>query len=261
MSQADPVGEFEVDELTVKVFEGKQQLAVTAAASVANIIRNAIAAKGLSDIIVATGASQFEFLAELVKQDIDWPNVSVFHLDEYAGFDDEHPASFRSYLRERLFDVVRPGEVNLLRGEAPDLAAECHRYGNLLECREIDVACIGIGENGHIAFNDPPVADFDDPLLVKIVELDEACRRQQQGEGWFDMLEDVPTHALSLTVPAIMRAKAISCVVPDARKSSAVRAALCDPVCTECPASVLRRHPACVLYLDAPAAGELPAAT
>lgn len=249
------VRRFDVDRLHVRVFADKASLGAAAAAQVAQAIREAVAAKGSADVVVATGASQFEFLDALVTQDVPWPKVRAFHLDEYIGLDDGHPASFRRYLRERLFSKVSPAEVHYVRGDTPDPHAEAKRYGNLLAGREIDVSCIGIGENGHIAFNDPPVADFDDPVLMKVVELDEACRRQQLGEGWFPTLADVPTHALTQTVPAMMRARQISCVVPDARKAKAVRDTLRGPISTACPASVLRRHPDCTLWLDEPAAG------
>ena len=198
-------------------------------------------------MIVATGASQFDFLAALVAvEGMPWDRVTFFHLDEYCGLDDQHPASFRRYLRERLFSQLspQPAVVHLVD---PD---DIKRYSALLAEGPIDLACIGVGENGHIAFNDPPVADFDDPELVKVVELDEACRMQQVGEGWFPGLAETPSHAVTLTVPAIMRARVISCVVPDKRKAEAVRGMLCGAISTECPASVLRRHRRAVLWLD-----------
>lgn len=180
-----------------------------------------------------------------------WSKVTVFHLDEYAGMSSQHPASFRKYLKERILDYIQPGKVYFLEGDAEDPEEEVKRYEGLLKKVEIDLACIGIGENGHIAFNDPPVADFNDPKLVKIVKLDEACRLQQLGEGWFSSLNDVPSHALSLTVTGIMRAGKISCVVPDERKANAVYHALYGPVSEKCPASILRTHRDCTLFLDA----------
>ena len=183
--------------------------------------------------------------------DIDWKRITAFHLDEYLGMPDDHPASFRRYLREQLFEDVKPGTVHYLRGDTEDALAECERYSRLLdEAGEPDVACIGIGENGHIAFNDPHIAEFDDPVRVKVADLDEPCRRQQLGEGWFPTLADVPTHALTQTIPAILSARAIRCMVPDERKAIAVRRALEGPIETACPASVLRRHPDTILYLD-----------
>jgi len=243
--------------LQVRIFGDRETLARCAAYDVAQVLRGVLAERGGARLVLATGASQFAFLTALRQTSIDWSRVTVFHLDEYAGMGPEHPASFRRYLRERILDHVRPGRVHFLEGEAPDLAAVCARYEGLLHEAPIDVACIGIGENGHLAFNDPPVADFADPLWVKVVELDAACRRQQSGEGWFARIEDVPARALSMTIPAILQARFISCVVPDARKAAAVRKALLGPVATCCPASILRRAPQAVLNLDPPAASQL----
>ncbi len=234
----------------VEVYEDKASLGAAAAAFVAGRLREAIAARGAARLILATGASQYEFLAALRMQpDIAWPSVTAFHLDEYLGMDDRHPASFRRYLRERVFDHLPFGQVHLLAGDAADPAAECARYAALLDEAPVDVACIGIGENGHLAFNDPP-ADFETPARVHVVALDEACRRQQVGEGHFPTLADVPTRALSLTIPAILAARAISCVVPDRRKSEAVRCTLAGPITPACPASALRTHTDVRLYLD-----------
>lgn len=240
-----------VDRLHVRTYATKSVLGAAAAAHAAEVIRVAIEDHGAARVIFATGASQFEFLEALVQQSsVNWSCVTAFHLDEYLGLPSDHPASFRGYLNERLFNLVKPARVHLIAGDAPDPDGECERYAALLAAEPIDLACIGIGENGHIAFNDPPVADFRDPRLVKIVELDEPCRRQQLGEGWFPTLDDVPRRAMTLTVPAIMRCKAIRCVVPDERKAEAVRAALEEPIGTACPASVLRRHADAVLFLD-----------
>ena len=169
--------------------------------------------------MLATGASQFEMLASLVEQPgIDWPRVTAFHLDEYIGLPETHPASFRKYLRERFVSRVPVGQFHYVRGDAPDPLDECRRLGELIGAAPVDVACIGIGENGHLAFNDPP-ADFaiDDPFLV--VDLDAACRLQQVGEGWFASLEDVPTQAISMSIRQILRARRIVCCVPDQRKA------------------------------------------
>ncbi|RJP23196.1 MAG: glucosamine-6-phosphate deaminase [Candidatus Omnitrophota bacterium] len=243
--------------MPVKVFADKENLGSAAADFVADVINKVIALKGNARVIFATGASQFEFLAALCEKHISWSAVHAFHLDEYVALTDKHPASFRRYLCERLFDRVKPAQVHLLDGCAQDIEKECERYSQLLLEDEIDLACIGIGENGHIAFNDPPMADFHDPKWVKIVELDEACRKQQLGEGWFPSLDDVPQKALTLTAPAILRAKVISCVAPDKRKAQAVKDALQGPVATACPASILRTHPQTVLWLDGPAASLL----
>lgn len=249
--------EFKKDNLTVKTFPGKNVMGKTAAGSVAENLNRTISEKGFANLILATGASQFEFLEHLQKQTIDWKKITVFHLDEYKDLPMTHPASFRKYLKERILDKVHPREVHYLNGDADDIETEVVRYEELLKNHSIDVACIGIGENGHIAFNDPPVADFNDPKLVKVVELDEACRKQQLGEGWFPTFDDVPTHALSLTIPAIMRCKHISCVVPDERKAEAVYNTLNAEISTDCPATILRTHPDTVLYLDEGSASKL----
>ncbi|MGM0621509.1 MAG: glucosamine-6-phosphate deaminase [Bacteroidota bacterium] len=249
--------EFQKDKLTVKIFSGKVEMGKAAAISVAEKLNAAVAEKGFANLILATGASQFQFLEHLQQQTIDWSKITVFHLDEYKGMPVTHPASFRKYLKERILDKVQPKQVHYLNGDAPDAEAEVLRYENLLKVHPVDIACIGIGENGHIAFNDPPVADFNDPKLVKVVELDEACRKQQLGEGWFPTFEDVPTHALSLTIPAIIDNKHISCVVPDERKAEAVYNTLNAEIATACPATILRTHPDAVLYLDEGAALKL----
>lgn len=245
------------DQLNVKIFTTKDKMGKAAAISVAENLSTAVAEKGFANLILATGASQFQFLEHLQQQAIDWKKITVFHLDEYKGMPVTHPASFRKYLKERILDKIQPKQVHYLNGDAPDAEAEVLRYENLLKEHPIDVACIGIGENGHIAFNDPPVADFNDPKLVKVVELDEACRKQQLGEGWFPTFNDVPTHALSLTIPAIMGCKAISCVVPDERKAEAVYNTLNAEISTTCPATILRTHPDTVLYLDEGSASKL----
>ena len=240
----------QVESLQVRVFETKSELGTAAADFVAGKLSAAIKNNGAANMILATGASQFEFLDALKSAHLDWSKITTFHLDEYKDMSIEHPASFRKYLRERILDHVKPARVHLLQGDAEDIEGEVQRYENLLKEHEIDIACIGIGENGHLAFNDPPVADFADPKLVKVVELDHACRQQQLGEGWFPTFENVPTHALSLTIPAIMRSKTISCVVPDERKAQAVHDALYESISTRCPASILRKHQDAVLWLD-----------
>ncbi len=253
----EPLKSKTIYNMEVNVFADKHKLGQAAARFSAQKIRDAIDHYKTARVIFATGASQFEFLQALVEEDLAWENVQAFHLDEYVNLPINHPASFRKYLKERLFDIVKPAEVHYLNTDADNLEAECGRYSQLLEEGDIHIACIGIGENGHIAFNDPPVADFNDPNAVKIVELDEACRKQQYGEGWFDTMEAVPTHALTLTVPSIMHAQCISCVVPDERKSEAVYNALNGPVETTCPASILRTHQNAYLWLDVPAASKL----
>jgi len=234
-------------------------MAKAAAEAAAETIRAALAERGAARIIVATGASQFEFLQTLTASTgIDWGRVTAFHLDEYVGLSASHPASFRAYLRKR-FVAALPVPLRAFHevdGEAPDLTAECRRLQALLEAAPVDLACVGIGENGHLAFNDPP-ADFDARAAFLVVQLDEACRRQQVGEGWFDSLDDVPGQALSMSVPRILASRRIICTVPDARKAEAVYHTVKGPVSPLCPASVLQTHPACTLFLDPPSASRL----
>lgn len=251
------ITEFIKDNLTVKVYQSSEDIAVAAAEFVASKLELAIREKGTANLILGTGASQLAFLKHLQKQKIEWKKIIVFHLDEYKGMPETHPASFRKYLKERILENVKPKEAHYLNGDASDVNSEVLRYEALLKRHSIDVACIGIGENGHIAFNDPPVADFNDPKLVKEVELDEGCRRQQLGEGWFPSMDDVPTHALSLTIPAIMRCKTVSCLVPDERKAQAVFNSLKEEITTACPASILKTHSDAVLFLDSQSSSKL----
>ena len=254
----NPIKSFKKDELNVKIYNTNKDMGQAAAEFSAGIIRDALHIKAEANIIVATGASQFTFYEALIRiRDLHWNKVNIFHLDEYVGMTDQHPASFRKYLKERFIEHIQPKDVFFLNGDAPNPTEEARRYASLLKKAEIDLACIGIGENGHIAFNDPPVADFNDPELVKIVELDLDCRKQQLGEGWFPSLEDVPSHALSLTVTGIIRARKISCVVPDERKSSAIYHTIHDKISEKCPATILRKHPNCTLFLDNPSAGKI----
>jgi len=247
-----------VDQLRVKIYPTNIEMGQAAADFVEQTLVSLIDRKGEANIIIATGASQFTFYQALKeKQSIMWSEVSVFHLDEYVGMTDQHPASFRKYLKDRILDFVLPGKVYFLQGDAYNLETESKRYEELLKKVEIDLACIGIGENGHIAFNDPPVADFSDRKLVKVVKLDEACRLQQLGEGWFSTLNDVPTHAITLTVPGIMRANKICCVVPDERKANAINQALYGAISEKCPASILRKHADCTLFLDRSSASKI----
>lgn len=257
MLMSAPLRVFQVEKIQVKVFASKQELGRAAAREAAEAIAAAVAEKGRCNVAFATGASQFEFVAALREQRIDWSRVAAFHLDEYLGMKADHPASFRRWLRERVQEPLGPATFHFIEGDAPDPQAEAERYARLLKENPIDLGFVGIGENGHIAFNDPPVADFADPQDVKIVELDEACRRQQLGEGWFPTLDDVPRQAITLTVPAIMRFRRIISVVPDRRKAQAVRDALQGPLGERCPASILRTHPHLTMYLDTESAALL----
>ena len=243
--------------MDIRVFPDKPAMAHGAAEEAAAGLRQAIAERGAARIIAATGASQFEFLKRLVTlPGIDWSRTVFFHLDEYVGLPDTHPASFRRYLRERIVERVRPGAFHFVAGDAPDPAAECRRVGALLAAQPIDLAFVGIGENGHLAFNDPP-ADFDTEEPYLVVALDEDCRRQQLGEGWFPRLEDVPERAISMSIRQIMKSRAILCVVPDARKARAVKACLEGEVSPLHPASILQRHPRATVFVDAAAAALL----
>lgn len=239
-----------VDNLNISVYQDSKVMGVAAADFVTKTLNETIVNKGNANLILATGASQFSFLEALKEKEIDWQRITVFHLDEYKGISDEHPASFRKYLKERILDDVAPKKIHFLNGDAEHLENEITRYSQLLKNHPIDLACIGIGENGHIAFNDPPVADFNDPKLVKIVTLDDDCRNQQLGEGWFTTFDEVPKEALSLTIPAIMSSKTISCVVPDTRKANAVFNTLYAEISTKCPATILRTHLNTRMFLD-----------
>jgi glucosamine-6-phosphate deaminase len=240
--------------MQLHIFESKEAMGAAAAHKAVADLQSAITARGEANLILATGMSQFEMLESLVAQEVDWSRVTAFHLDEYIGLPESHPASFRKYLRERFVDQV-PGlkQFHFVDGSADDPAAECRRLGDLIRGRTIDVACIGIGENGHLAFNDPP-ADFETEEPYIIVNLDEACRRQQLGEGWFPSLEAVPERAISMSIRQIMKSQAIICTVPDARKAEAVQKAVEGPVTPDLPSSILQRHPRCDLYLDASSA-------
>lgn len=241
--------------MDIRVFPTKQEMGAQAAASGAELIRQALATRGEANVILATGASQFEMIAALVAEpDIDWSRITVFHLDEYVGLSINHPASFRRYLTERFAKQLPtpPRAFHLLDGE-DDSHAECRRVGEILQSHPIDVAFVGIGENGHLAFNDPP-ANFDTEEPFLVVELDDRCRLQQFGEGWFESIDDVPTHALSMSVRQIMKSHAIICTVPDERKAAAVRDSVEGEVTPLVPASILQRHPQMTLYLDEPAA-------
>ncbi|MCF7976257.1 MAG: glucosamine-6-phosphate deaminase [Phycisphaerae bacterium] len=221
-------------------------------------IVKAIEQTGQAAIVLATGASQFEVLAHLVRTErIDWSKVTMFHLDEYVGLPDTHQASFRKYLKERFIDRVSPLKaVILIEGDAPDPQAECRRLSAIIGRHEIAVTLAGIGENGHLAFNDPP-ADFEttDPYLV--VDLDTRCREQQLGEGWFNTLEDVPTQAISMGIKQIMTSQCLILSVPDTRKAEAVKNTVTQAVSPEYPASIVQTHNNCHLYLDTKAAALL----
>lgn len=236
--------------MDLAIFDSRLKLAQAAANEAAGLIRQAIAARGQAYLIAATGVSQFEFLDALVLQpSVDWGKVTFFHLDEYVGLPKTHQASFRRYLQERIVDRIQSRAFHFLNGDAPDPAAECRRVGELISRETIDAAFVGIGENGHLAFNDPP-ADFHTQEPYLIVELDEACRRQQVGEGWFETVSDVPVQAISMSIQQILKARHVLCVVPDRRKARAVRDCLELEVSPLHPASILQRHASATIYLD-----------
>ena len=253
-----PLKQMTVDQLKVKIYEDRAAMGAAAAQAVAQRMRQVLAEKEQAVIVFAAAPSQNEFLATLRHiEGLEWRRVVAMHMDEYIGLPADAPQAFGNFLRERLFDIVEPRTVHYIDGNAVDPETECQRYAGLLKHNPVDIVCAGIGENGHLAFNDPPVADFDDPGLVKVVELDLRCRQQQVHDGCFAQLAEVPTHALTLTIPALMMARWIYCIVPGPTKTEAVKKTWQGPVSTACPATILRRHANAVLFLDQAAAALL----
>jgi glucosamine-6-phosphate deaminase len=247
----EPIRTSQVEGLPVRVYESEAAMGRAAAADMAALLRDAIAARGEANVILATGNSQLAFLRALRDDDgVDWSKVRVFHMDEYVGIDPEHRASFPRFLREHFLGHVEGATFFPMAGDPDRVDEICRDYEADLRRHPADAVALGFGENGHLAFNDPPYADFDDPVWVKPVRLDEVSRRQQHGEGHFDTLDEVPTHAITLTVPALLAAKRVLCIVPEARKANAVRACLREPISEERPGSVLRRVDHATLYLD-----------
>ncbi|MBC9929496.1 glucosamine-6-phosphate deaminase [Chitinophaga qingshengii] len=239
------------DTLQVQVYPARTAMGEAAAAQAAAVMTRLLAEQPMVNIIFAAAPSQQEFLEALVLQPgIDWSRVNAFHMDEYAGLPADAPQGFGNFLRERIFSKVPFRDVFYLDGQASDKDAECLRYTALLEQYLTDIVYMGIGENAHIAFNDPHVADFNDPALVKIVDLDQACRQQQVNDGCFTVLNEVPQWALTLTVTALMRGRYIFCMVPGEKKATAVRHTLEDAIQEKYPSSILRTHPSAILYLD-----------
>jgi len=246
-----PLKTVTVEQLRVEIYATRGEMGAAAATDVAARMWQLYAHQQRVRTVFAAAPSQNEFLAALgAAPRVEWPRVEAFHMDEYVGLPAEAPQSFGVFLRTRLFGRVNPGRVEYINGIAPDAEAECARYAALLDERPLDIVCAGIGENGHMAFNDPHVADFDDPQRVKVVTLDDVCRLQQVHDGAFPTLGDVPRSALTLTMPALMSAHWLYAIVPGPTKTEAVRRALREPISTACPASVMRRHPSAVLYLD-----------
>jgi len=242
---------FRADALEVRVFARLEEMATAAAAAAGLVLSDALHARGSAAAILATGNSQVQFLDRLAGiEGIKWSRVTLFHMDEYLGLSCDHPASFRRYMRERVEARLRPKVFHYIEGDGLEPLKECERYAQLLREQPIDLCCLGIGENGHLAFNDPPVADFNDPLAVKLVKLDDACRQQQVGEGHFASTEAVPQYAFTLTIPTLCSAGRMVCVAPENRKAQAVKNALRGPMHTSCPASILRKQAHCTLFLD-----------
>ncbi len=248
----------EIDGLTVLQYGNRQDMGRAAAAEAAGAIKLLLATKDTVNVVFAAAPSQHEFLAGLADADgVDWQRVHAFHMDEYVGLPADAPQRFANFLRERIFDRLPFGSVNLLDGSNPDAGQECQRYARLLGERRTDIVCMGIGENCHIAFNDPHVADFEDAAKVKVVDLDLACRQQQVNDGCFPSLTNVPTHALTLTIPALMAATHVFCMVPGPTKAQAIYRTLHAEVDSAYPATILRRHPQARLFVDADSAALL----
>jgi glucosamine-6-phosphate deaminase len=249
--------------LAVEIHADRPALGLAAARTAAAYLHDVIAAKGEARVIFACAPSQNEFLSSLIEVSqnghtfVDWSRVTAFHMDDYVGLAGTHPQSFRHYLQNHLLSKVKMGRFHPVPAEEPDAAGVCARYTALLSEKPIDLICLGIGENGHIAFNDPPVANFEDPALIKVVELDEACRTQQVNDGCFPTFADVPKHAFTLTVSVFRRARRLSIHVPGPRKADAVKATIENAVTAACPATILRLHPNATLYVDVAAAQSL----
>jgi glucosamine-6-phosphate deaminase len=243
--------------MKICVDSDKNELGLKAATLAADLLKEALSAREEANLVLASAASQFEMLRALVRIDLEWNRINCFHLDEYVGLPNTHPASFRRFLKERVCDQVAGlKSIEWVNADNPDPAAECERLKKIILKQSIDVACIGIGENGHLAFNDPP-ADFETEEPYLVVDLDEACRRQQLGEGWFASLEDVPKRAISMSIRQLMKSSAIICTAPDQRKAVAVRNAVEGPVTPQVPASILQEHPCTTLFLDTASASLL----
>jgi len=242
---------FQVDNLQVSVFESRSQLGKDAASQLANTIRNLHLQQNKVNIIFASAPSQNEFLNALIAEEgIEWERINAFHMDEYIGLDSNAPQNFGVFLKDRLFSHVPIGQVFYINGNATDPSQECERYTKLLEENPVDIVCMGIGENCHIAFNDPHVADFNDPVAVKIVDLDLTSRNQQVNDGCFTTLEEVPETALTLTIPTLIKPAAIFCIVPGTNKAEAIAHTLQDEITEVYPSTILRNHTNATLFID-----------
>ncbi len=258
MTSVEPVRTFQVDRLPVRIYRSNADMGQAAALDARDFIRRALSERGSANIILATGNSQLTFLRALRElEGIEWPRIRVFHMDEYVGISPDHKASFPRFLNDHFLRFITARAFYPIPGLSPDPIRTCAEYAELLHEYPADMVALGWGENGHIAFNDPPYAKFDDPESVKVVKLADASRKQQVGEGHFEALDDVPTHAITLTIPAILRAKHLLCVVPEARKAAAVRQCLKGPIDENCPGSILRTVDHSCLYLDQDLAADL----
>ena len=253
-----PAQTFQVDALSVLVYQSEAEMVRDAARQVGEYLQHCIAQLGAAAVILATGKSQIQFLDTLISLGgVDWSKVTFFHLDEYLGIDAQHPGSFRRYLRERVETRTKPWVFHYIEGDAMQPLDECDRYTKLLQAQPIDLCCLGLGENGHLAFNDPPVASFDDPRQVKLVKLDKVTRQQQVNQNYFPTIEAVPQYAFTLTIPTICSAKKIICLAPEKRKASSVKAMLTGEISTAIPASILRTQPQATLFLDVDSASDV----
>ena len=245
-----------VDSLMTRIYPNRNELGRDAGLQIANKIRELQQSQETVNIIFAAAPSQNETLDQLAQEtSIDWSRINAFHMDEYVGLDDDSPQRFGNYLRERLFKRLPFRYVYYINGNANDIQQECTRYEDLLKRNPTDIVCMGIGENTHIAFNDPHVSDFHDPQLVKIVDLDHACRQQQVNDGCFENIGAVPTHAITLTVPALFQSRYVFCMVPGENKAAAVYLTLTKKVNDKIPSTILRRHSNAILFLDQDSAG------
>jgi len=250
--------EFKKDKLYVKTFDTRDEMGKAAATDIAECIKKCLAKKDEINMIFAAAPSQNDVLHHLcMNKEIEWNRINAYHMDEYVGLSADAPQGFGNFLKEHIFGLVPFKSVNYIDCTATDVDAECARYSKLLTENPVDIVCMGIGENGHIAFNDPHVADFNDPKLVKYVELDEMCRNQQVNDGCFAKIDDVPKYAMTLTIPALVSAEYNFCIVPAPTKAQAVKRTVCDEISEECPASILRRKDNAILYCDADSSAEM----
>lgn len=253
-----PIYETKIEQLPVSVYATNDELGQAAAAEASQVIQQAIRERGVANVILATGNSQLTFLKTLREdKSIAWQKVNVFHMDEYLGIDPNHPASFPFFLRKHFLSFVNVKEFFPISGQSNNIESTIAEYARLLREHPADLCACGYGENGHLAFNDPPFADFHDPVWAKVIRLAEASRKQQVGEGHFRTLADVPTHAITLTIPALLAAKRVLCIVPEARKADAVYTALKMPISEDCPGSILRQTPHARLLLDKDSAAKI----